>query len=191
MITPSANSKLIARLSTLKYFPTKQESIEVVMEAVMEFASTDDQADWLGKRMLKLFTEWPGPRELRAVFCARFKPADGIEADSATFTEGVPSEHPQLPPPPLLALPVGHTVTCDAELDEAVQNLAQACTMPRRLREDPPCVPEGPPTERCHKCGGPGLLATGAFCDCAMGRDLEGVARRRPELFAGLTGNSR
>jgi hypothetical protein len=41
-------------------------------------------------------------------------------------------------------------------------------------------VPEPERDQRglCVKCGGPGVLKDGTFCTCAMGRDLEGLARR-------------
>lgn len=36
---------------------------------------------WLTQAMLTHYNEWPGPETLRAVYCTRFKPADGIERD--------------------------------------------------------------------------------------------------------------
>ena len=39
-----------------------------------------------------LYNEWPGPQEVRAVFCSRFKPADSIEAYSSVYMDGIPSE---------------------------------------------------------------------------------------------------
>src|SRR5262245_60139338 len=138
-MTKTAINRLTAKLATLKFFPTRADAVEAVTEAVIEFASTDEQLDWLGRRVVALFTEWPGPRELRAIFCARFKPADGFEVPSAAFPEGVPSElsvpygnlgisadspnSPKLSAPPLAALPSGHEATTDEEFERAIRDL--------------------------------------------------------------------
>jgi hypothetical protein len=46
-----------------------------------------------------LYDKWPAPHELRAVLCSKFKPKDGIEADSADqryIEDGIPSDRPQI-----------------------------------------------------------------------------------------------
>lgn len=87
MISEKAFNRLIARLSTLKYFPAKKATmVAVIGESVLEYASTDEEVEWLGKRMLTLYAKWPGPLELRAVFCSKFQPRDGI--DVSMDTEG-------------------------------------------------------------------------------------------------------
>jgi hypothetical protein len=69
-------------------------------------ATSDEQVIWLGHRLLQLYPkQWPGIVELRACFCKRFKPADGVEVKSATyFSEGFPTEA-ELGPVPGLCLP--------------------------------------------------------------------------------------
>jgi hypothetical protein len=49
----------------------------------------------------------------------------------------------------------------------------------KQTAEAAPQVPEPERDQRglCAKCGGPGVLADGAFCECSMGRDLERLAR--------------
>ncbi len=87
--------KTIGRLALLKFFPASDiVARAVAMTELMEMCETDEQVDWLGKRMSALYTEWPGLRELRAVFCSKFKPADGVEVDSTDprYVDGIPSE---------------------------------------------------------------------------------------------------
>ncbi len=102
--------KTVGRLALLKFFPASDiVARAVVMTELMEICETDEQVDWLGKRMSALYTEWPGLRELRAVFCSKFKPADGIEVDSTDprFVDGVPSERELSAPESVHALLTG------------------------------------------------------------------------------------
>jgi hypothetical protein len=62
-----------------------------VMKLISQMVATQDQLTWLVGVMINQVGEWHGPAELRGVFCNRFKPADGIEADcvmSRGFTIG-------------------------------------------------------------------------------------------------------
>lgn len=70
-----------AALTALKFFPQEPEAEFQLVLAVCRMAEKMEQVDWLIARMLSLFDEWPGPRTMRAVFCRRFRPADGIEAN--------------------------------------------------------------------------------------------------------------
>ena len=97
----------LSKLSLMKFFPSDPAARSALMGIVMSMAWTDDQIEWLVKRALVVFAEWPGPMEIRALFCSRWKPADGIEAHSQLYraTEnggGFPPEKPRaealLPP---------------------------------------------------------------------------------------------
>lgn len=39
--------------------------------------------NWLRVRVKQAYTEWPSMGEVRAIFCTRFPPADGINAELA------------------------------------------------------------------------------------------------------------
>jgi hypothetical protein len=84
----------MARLSVLKFFPSDQTARTEIMLMACEMAQTNEQIAWLSKRCIQLWNEWEGPREMRAVFSSRYRPADGIEAYSqlSRFNEGIPSE---------------------------------------------------------------------------------------------------
>jgi hypothetical protein len=65
---------------TLKFFPGDEDARIGIAKKIAAFASTEDQVEWLVSRVADLYTEWPGILEIRAVFCTRFKPRDGVEA---------------------------------------------------------------------------------------------------------------
>lgn len=80
---------------TLKFFPGDAEARIGIAESLIEMASSEEQVRWLVKRLPKLFTEWPAMHEVRAVFCSKFKPADGVEVYSEVYLEGIPAEKEQ------------------------------------------------------------------------------------------------
>ena len=77
---------------TIKFFPSDPDARLGIAEEISEMADNADQVRWLVKRIPKLFSEWPALREVRAVFCSKFKPKDGIEVYSQVYLEGIPSE---------------------------------------------------------------------------------------------------
>jgi hypothetical protein len=74
----------LAQLSMLRYFPSG-ESSEMAQEAIVgllrRLCGTREQLAWLVSEMVNHVGTWPGPAEVRGLFCSRYKPADGIEAD--------------------------------------------------------------------------------------------------------------
>lgn len=101
----------IAKLSLLKFFPSDAMARLALVEMVCGFSESNIQIEWLVKRALVVFNEWPGPHELRALFCSRWKPRDGNEAYSAIYpaTEsggGFPRD-PALPPASPAFTPIG------------------------------------------------------------------------------------
>ena len=99
---------LVAQLSVLRLFPSDPGGRVAVAKQLLAMCDNWERAQWLVRRMGELFNEWPGPLEFRAVYCSRYKPKDGKEADTsdARFAEeGFPQElpatesRPQLPDP--------------------------------------------------------------------------------------------
>lgn len=87
---------------TLKFFPSDPDARIGIAEEIAEMAGDEEQVRWLVKRVPKIHDAWPGVREVRAVFCSKFKPKDGIDAYSQVYPDGIPSEKeeaPQLPAP--------------------------------------------------------------------------------------------
>jgi hypothetical protein len=79
-------------------------------------ATEEAQVEWLVQRAVSLYAEWPGAREIRACFCSKFRPADGLSVGSTVYLDGIPSEK-RIDPPALLALPPGHVVLLAAAKD--------------------------------------------------------------------------
>lgn len=81
--------------SCLKFFPTDPAAQKAIMELVSELLNPalevpiEMQLGWLKRTMLNQVGVWHGPVELRGVFCTKFAPGDGWDADcseTAGFT---------------------------------------------------------------------------------------------------------
>jgi hypothetical protein len=79
MIKESMAIAAVRQMTALRYFPTEPAAHGSIAEILMRMVGNAEQLSWLTKIMLDRVGEWPGTRELRAVFCTRFKPADGVE----------------------------------------------------------------------------------------------------------------
>ena len=73
----------VRRMGVLQYFPTDEIVQRDIMRLLMRMASTPAQLQWLVDTLVDQVGEWKGPVELRGIFCTRFKPKDGIEAESS------------------------------------------------------------------------------------------------------------
>ncbi len=74
-----------ASFSLLRYFPGGDLDVKrALMHELGRMAATAEQLQWLQQRVLAAYAEWPGIAEIRAVFCTRFTPADGRNAELAT-----------------------------------------------------------------------------------------------------------
>jgi hypothetical protein len=89
-------AELAGEMTSLKFFPTDMDGRIAIMKLLGAMAKNQDQVRWLVGRMLTLFDEWPGPRTLRIVFCAKFKPEDGIDIRGVcpAYPDGIPPEKP-------------------------------------------------------------------------------------------------
>ena len=117
-------ARAVASLKLMKFFPADEDTCLALCTDLSEMAESEDQVEWLVRRIRNLYSEWPGIHELRACFCSRFKPKDGINAYSTMFLDGVPPER-AVPAPALPALPPGHRSTADPELEAGIQDLSR------------------------------------------------------------------
>ena len=130
-------AEMVAELSVLDYFPQEPAARLAIVRLIGDMAVDISQVQWLIRRMTngKLYAKWPGPHEMRACFCSKFPPRDGINVHSSIYVDGIPSERTapkQLAGPELKALPPGHTVTTDPELDTLIVQAAAAKAIPTR-----------------------------------------------------------
>ena len=54
------------------------------MNLLHSMVGTVQQLDWLVAALVNEVGEWPGPKELKAIYCTHFKPVDGVEVDCTT-----------------------------------------------------------------------------------------------------------
>jgi hypothetical protein len=85
-------AEIVGELTLLRYFPADPIARTALVREICDMADTEDQVRWLVTRMLKLYQVWPGLGEVRATFCSKFKPRDGIERYSEVYADGIPSE---------------------------------------------------------------------------------------------------
>jgi hypothetical protein len=144
----------VGRLSVLKFFPADEIAKTEIVALVCRMAKTDEQIEWLVSRVQQLWNEWEGPRELRAVFCSKFTPADGIDAYSqlSRFADGIPGEKSGFPAIAaastrrIAAGEVSEPVSAAQSLCATVGALAAAKNLNRQLkRKAAPVIPEIPP----------------------------------------------
>ena len=76
---------ILGRLTAMKFFPSDPGARDAIVSIVGEMANSHEQVEWLVDRMISIYVEWPGPMEMRACFCSRFRPCDGIEAISNVY----------------------------------------------------------------------------------------------------------
>jgi hypothetical protein len=73
----------MAQLSMLEFFPTDGITRGAIQILLAKICPSREALDWLVDQMVNRVGKWHGPTELRAVLCTRYRPADGIELDSA------------------------------------------------------------------------------------------------------------
>lgn len=92
ILTPVTAKDFIGQMAVMKFFPADAAARGKLIEILMSLCEFEYQADWLVNRMIDLYGEWPGAKEMRACYCSKFKPADGREESSQVYLDGIPSE---------------------------------------------------------------------------------------------------
>lgn len=103
MLEPKHIVSAVESLGCLAMFPSSPAAREEIMRLIERIVAEHEQLDWLVRTMIDQVGTWHGPAELRAVFCTRFRPADGVEKYSALpgFTAGdIEAENLALPRAP-------------------------------------------------------------------------------------------
>jgi hypothetical protein len=133
----------VSMLGALRFFPTEAAARTAISDEFQSMCNNDSEALWLAKRMLRLFTDWPGVPVLRSVYCSRYMPLDRYLSGGVCeqYPEGIPAELPETHPP-RLALPPGHVVSIDAQAESMIRMLARETDMNRLPgRIAPPAPP--------------------------------------------------
>ena len=121
-LTPETATAAVAKMALMAFFPGDADVRAALVSVFMEMIDTDEQLDWLVNRALRLYARWPGVAEIRALYCSRWKPKDGMETYSSIYPEGIPSERNGARQE--RDAPRGSPVTADVDLDRKVRQAA-------------------------------------------------------------------
>lgn len=87
-----AAAQCIAEISTLKFFPGDEIARMALMKDLVRMANQPAELGELARRVRLHYNEWPGPREIRGVFCTFAKPKDGFREAGVTDAGTLASE---------------------------------------------------------------------------------------------------
>lgn len=73
----------ISDLGMLQFFPSDPGAQVGVQNLLRKMCPHKEALLWLVQTLVNRVGRWPGPMEVRGVLCWKYKPADGIEADSS------------------------------------------------------------------------------------------------------------
>ena len=133
---------------TLKFFPSDPDARLGIAQEIASMASNEAQVEWLVAQVAKIYTEWPGALEIRAVFCTHYRPADGAEASLGTSSAAYPALcAEEAAARPQLTAPHAHqiagevqSVTADSEMQELVRKVS--AKRPDAIRNAPAVTPD-------------------------------------------------
>lgn len=136
MVNVERAARSIGKLSLLKFFPSDPDARTALVEMACAMVETDEEIEWLCRRALQIFNEWPGPNELRALYCSRYPAQDGVSANSELFSTGYPPD-PAFPRREewIPQLPAGRRISGDINIENAVILLAEEKRMAPPLRD--------------------------------------------------------
>jgi hypothetical protein len=75
----SVSHLVISLGEMIPFFPKGPLADELMVEAILEFVSTEEQLEWLARAAIRQIRKYEGVQQLRQLFCTQFAPADGIQ----------------------------------------------------------------------------------------------------------------
>ena len=90
MISEQQAIEAVGELGAIAYFPAGAAPQAAIMRALCAFVSGPRELGWLVDTAVNNMREWKGIAELRALYCVRFKPADGTEGSACTIAGYTP-----------------------------------------------------------------------------------------------------
>jgi hypothetical protein len=134
-ISKETAAVVVEAMSSMPFFPTAAGARFLIGEEIRSMCENSEEAFWLAQRMAQLYKSWPGPREMRLVYCGRHRPLDGVDiiGISDFYPDGIPTEAETmgllareqkfLPPPK------GEPVSAAPSIDLTMRDLARAKDM--------------------------------------------------------------
>ena len=112
---------MVAELRVLRFFPNDEAVLNAIVRLCGSMCASEEQVRWLVDRMTSgIYSEWPGIAEVRACFCCRYKPKDGISVCSTVFPAAYHRIRPRHQGP--IAAPKSQGVAAGSRSDSATLN---------------------------------------------------------------------
>lgn len=92
MISETQAVEAVGELGAIPYFPREAAPQAAIMRALCAFVGEPWHLRWLVDTANNHMREWRGIAELRALYCVRFKPADGIEGSQCSIAGYTPAD---------------------------------------------------------------------------------------------------
>ena len=67
-------------MSALEFFPAAAGARAVIADEIASMCESSERAVWLAKRVIRLYSKWPGIPELRRVYCSTNHPLDAVQS---------------------------------------------------------------------------------------------------------------
>ena len=134
-----ATAAILQLAGVMRFVPAEPLGRMAVVREIQQFAANYDELHWVIEFAPRIFAEWPGVREMRALYCHRFGPLDG----HSLVSEAYPEFYPEIvtgPRPEQIAVRDSRLISHDAELSDMLRRAAGAKTLP--AAGYPICAPE-------------------------------------------------
>lgn len=128
VLTADEISLAVEGLSGMPWFPHEEGARTMIADAIARLCSNSQACFELVRLMVDRYQNWPGVREMRICYCAVIGlPLSGEDLHLAVSEFYPDGFGPVVPKgPATLALPPGHVVSADRQLDDSIQALAVA-----------------------------------------------------------------
>lgn len=134
-------------LAALKFYPSEAGARSMIGSEIASMCNSDEEAHWLVREMVRRYKEWPGILEMRAVFCDRKEPRDGVCAISPAVEQLREAEQTKemlaLPAPTMRQLAAGEPVSAAQSIVDVIKAMAPKKDL-NRIGLPSPSVPDIP-----------------------------------------------
>lgn len=96
-ITERHLAAALVQMSILKFFPMDELQHRAMTGFLRRLCGHAEGLSWLVEQLVNRVGEWPGPAQVRGIYCTRFKPADGVENFDCALAGFTPEEGAQRP----------------------------------------------------------------------------------------------
>jgi hypothetical protein len=82
----------VSQMAVLKCFPSDAIARAMLAEMILRTVSDTERLEWLVRVAVANCDEYPGPKQIRALYCTRFKPKDGGDQPTCTIPGFTPAD---------------------------------------------------------------------------------------------------